>query len=218
MGALSTTLCLLRPKPTKTIRNSWPTGSTCFAAALMQPPTPPSASALLQTHLPHPYPSSQLRLSASGMRGTSMMTGLQPVFLRLTTSNCEQSWTGSVKPTMLVWKMYDKYMSSPTLQMRSASPWTRLTTQDNTRPCPFAKCWCLASDTTQITVSTSTTSCLVYSWRTTSLCTSLPHQLALRQGVHQSYLPTLLDVERSHECLRAGTHCSSPKSISDQTS
>jgi hypothetical protein len=57
----------------------------------------------------------QLRLSASGMRGTYMMTGLQPVFLRLTTPNCKQLQTGSVKPTMLVWRMYDKYMSSLTL-------------------------------------------------------------------------------------------------------
>jgi hypothetical protein len=107
---------------------------------------------------PHPYPSSQLRLSASGTRGTSMTTGLQPVFLCLTTPNCEQLQTGSVKPTMLAWRMYDKYMSSLTLRTRSASQWTHLTTRDSTCPCPFAKCWCLGSDTTQITVSTSTTS------------------------------------------------------------
>jgi hypothetical protein len=118
---------------------------------------------------------SQLRLSASGMRGTSMTTGLQLVFLRLMTPNCEQLQTGSVKPTMLVWRMYDKYMSSLTLQTRSASQWTCLTTRDNTCPCPFAKCWCLGSNTTQITGSTSTTSHLVWSWRTTSLHTSLPH-------------------------------------------
>jgi hypothetical protein len=93
--------------------------------------------------------------------GTYMTTGLQPVFLRLMTPNCEQSQTGSVKPTMLVWRMYNKYMSSPTLQTHSASHWTRLTTRDNTCPYPSAKCWCLGSDTTQITVSTSTTSYLV---------------------------------------------------------
>jgi hypothetical protein len=108
-----------------------------------------------------PYPSSQSRLFASGIRGTSMTTGLWPVFLHLTTPNCKQLQTGSVKPTMLVWRMYDKPISSPTLQTRSASQWTRLTTQDNTRLFPFAKCWCLGSDTTQITVSTSTTSHLV---------------------------------------------------------
>jgi hypothetical protein len=38
------------------------------------------------------------------------------------------------------------------------------------------------------------------------------------QEVRRSYLPTLLDAEWSHECLRDGTHCSSPESISDQTS
>jgi hypothetical protein len=134
MGASSMTLCPLCPKWTRTITNSWPTRSTCFVAASMRPPTPPSTSALLQTRLPLPYPSSQLRLSASGMRGTSMTTGLRPVFLHLTTPNCEQLWTGSVKPTMLVWRMYDKYMSSLTLQTRSTSQWTRLTTWDNTRP------------------------------------------------------------------------------------
>jgi hypothetical protein len=165
-----------------------------------------------------PYPSSQSWLSASGMRGTSTTTGLQPVLLRLTTPNCEQSRTGSVKPTMLVWRMYNKYMSSLTLQTRSASQWTCLIIRDNTCPFPFAKCWCLGSDITQITVSTSTTSHLVWIWRTTSLRTSLPHRLVSRQEVHQSYLPPLLDVEQSHGCLRAGTHCSSPKSILDQTS
>jgi hypothetical protein len=116
---------------------------------------------IVQMHLTRPYPSSQLRLFASGMRGTSMTTGLQPVSPRLTTPNCEQSRTESVRRTMLVWRMYDRYMSSPTPQTRSASPWTHLTTRDNTCPCPFAKCWCLGSDTTQITVSTSTTSHLV---------------------------------------------------------
>jgi hypothetical protein len=90
-----------------------------------------------------------------------MTTGLQPVFLRLTTPNCEQLQTGSVKPTMLVWRMYDKYMSSLTLQTHSASQWMRLTTRDSTHPYPFAKCWCLGSNTTQITASTSTTSHLV---------------------------------------------------------
>jgi hypothetical protein len=195
MGALSMTLCPLHQKRTRTIRNSWPTGSTCFAAVSMRPPTPPSASASLQTHLPPPNPCSQLRPFASGMRGTSMTTGLRLVFLRLTTPNCKQLQTRSVKPTMLVWRMYDKYMSSLTLQTRSASQWTCLTTWDNICPFPFAKCWCLGSDTTQITVSISTTLQLVWSWRTTSQCTSLPHRLASRQGVHQSYLPTLLDAQ-----------------------
>jgi hypothetical protein len=46
----------------------------------MQPPTPPSASALLQTRLPLPYPSSQSQLSASGMRETSSIeAGSAPV-------------------------------------------------------------------------------------------------------------------------------------------
>jgi hypothetical protein len=191
------------------------TGSTCFTAVSMWPPTPPSTSVLLQTHLPLPYPSSQLRLSASGMRGTSTTTGLQPVLLRLTTPNCKQSWMASVKPTMLVWRMYNKYMSSLTPQTCSTLQWTCLITQDNTCPYPFAKCWCLGSDTTQITVSISTTSQLVWSWRATSLRTSLPHRLVSRQEVHQSYLPTFLDAEQSHRCSRAGTHCSSPKTTLD---
>jgi hypothetical protein len=87
-----------------------------------------------------PYPSSQLRLSTSGMRGTSMTTGLQLVSPRLTTPNCEQSRTEFIKHTMLVWRMYNRYMSSLTLQTRSASPWTRLTIQDNMHPFPFVRC------------------------------------------------------------------------------
>jgi hypothetical protein len=162
MGASSTTLCPPHPKWTRTIRNLWLTESTCFTAASMQPPTPLSASASLQMHLTCPYPSSQLRLSASGMRGTSMTTGLRPVSPCLTTPNCEQSQTEFVKHTMLVWRMYDRYMSSPTPQTRSTSPWTCLTIWDNTHPFPFVRCWCLGSDTTQITVSTSTTSHLVW--------------------------------------------------------
>jgi hypothetical protein len=175
----------------------------------------PSTSALLQTCLPLPYPSSQSQPSASGMRGTSTTTGLQLVLLRLTMPNCEQSQMASIKHTMLVWRMYNKYMSSPTPQTRSTSQWMCLITWDNTCPFPFAKCWCLGSNTTQITVSISTTSQLVWSWWTTSLHTSLPHQLASRQEVHQSYLLTLVYVERSHRCSRAGTHCSSPKSTLD---
>jgi hypothetical protein len=50
----------------------------------------------------------------------SMTTGLQPVLLRLTMLNCKQSQMASVRPTMLVWRMYVKYMSSPTPQTRSA--------------------------------------------------------------------------------------------------
>jgi hypothetical protein len=144
-----------------------------------------------------------------------MTTGLQPVLLHLTMPNCKQSQMASVRPMMLDWRTYIKYMSSSTPQTRSALQWTCLTTWDNTGPYPFAKCWCLDSDTTQITVSTSTTSQLVWIWRTTSLCTSLPHQLTSRRGVCQLYLPTLRDAEQSHGCSRAGTHCSSPKSTSD---
>jgi hypothetical protein len=108
-------------------------------------------------------------------------------------------------------------LSNSTNALCLTMQWTCLITRDNTRPYPFAKCWCLGSDTTQITVSTSTTSQLVWIWRTTNLHTSSPHQL-LRRGVCQLYLPTLRDTEQSHRCLRAGTHCSSPKSTSDQIS
>jgi hypothetical protein len=58
-----------------------------------------------------PHPSSQLWLSASGMRGTSMMTGLQLVLLCLTMPNCKQLWMESVRHMMLVWRTYVKYMS-----------------------------------------------------------------------------------------------------------
>jgi hypothetical protein len=62
-----------------------------------------STSALLQMCLPLPYPSSQSWLSASGMRGTSTTTGLQPALLHLqhrTVSHCGrhlsslQCWIG----------------------------------------------------------------------------------------------------------------------------
>jgi hypothetical protein len=53
--------------------------------------------------------------SASGMRGTSMTIDLQPVLLRWMTPSCKQSRMASVRPTMLVWRMYVKYMSSLTL-------------------------------------------------------------------------------------------------------
>jgi hypothetical protein len=89
------------PKTDRITRNSWPTGST-------------------QMCLPLPYPSSQLWPSASGMRGTFTMTGLQPVLLRLTMPNCKQLRMASIKHTMLVWKMYVRYMFSPTLQTCSS--------------------------------------------------------------------------------------------------
>jgi hypothetical protein len=136
------------------------------------------------------------------------MTGLQLALLHLTTLNCEQSQMASVTHMMLVWKMYTKYMSSLTPQMHSVSPWMCLTTWDNTCPCPFVRCWCPGSDTTQIALSTSTTSLMVWIWKTINSCTSSPPQLALRQGVHQSYLPTLRDAGQSHRCSMAGALCS----------
>jgi hypothetical protein len=112
MGALSMTLCPLCPKQT---RITWPTRSTCFTAVWMWPPTPHSTSALSEMCLHLPYPSSQSWLSTSGMRGTSMTTGQHLVLLCLMTLNCKQSQMASVRPTMLVWKTYIMYMSSPTL-------------------------------------------------------------------------------------------------------
>jgi hypothetical protein len=140
-----------KKKRTRITRNSWLTRSTCFTAVSMRSPIPPRASVLSQTHLPLPYPSSQLWCPASGMRGTSTTTGLQPVLLHLTTPNCKQSQMVSVivglEDVCQVHVFFD-----------SAQQWMCLFTQDNTCPCPFAKCWCLDSDTTQITVSISTTS------------------------------------------------------------
>jgi hypothetical protein len=49
-----------------------------------------------------PYPSSQLWLSVSGMRGTSTVTGLQPVLLHLMTLNCKQLQMAFVRHIMLV--------------------------------------------------------------------------------------------------------------------
>jgi ribosomal protein S27E len=140
----------------------------------MRPPTLLNTCALSQTCLPLSYPSNQLWISTSGMRGTSMMTGLQLVLLCLTTLNCEQLQMAFSRPTMLDWRTYVKYMSSPTPQMHSVSPWTCLIIQDNTCPSPFVRCWCPGSNTTQIILSTSTTSLMVWIWKTISLCTSSP--------------------------------------------
>jgi hypothetical protein len=106
--------------------------------------------------------------------GTSTMTGLQLVLPRLMMLNCKQSQMASIKHTILVWRMYARYMSSPTPQTCSISQCMCLTTWDNTCPYPFVKCWCLGSDTTQITLSTSTTSLMGWIWKTISSCTSLP--------------------------------------------
>jgi hypothetical protein len=51
--------------------------------------------------------------------GDLHMTGLQPVLLHLTMLNYKQSQMASIRHTMLVWKMYVRYMSSPTPQMCS---------------------------------------------------------------------------------------------------
>jgi hypothetical protein len=161
MGVLSTTLCPLCLSQTRITRNSWMTTSTCFAAVWMQPPTHPSMCTLSLTCLPLPYPSNQLWLSTSGMRGTSTTTGLQPVLLGLTMPNCEQLQMESVRPTMLVWGMYARYMSSLTPQTCSVSPWMRLITQHNTHPFPFVGHWCLGCNTIQTTQSTSNTSPIV---------------------------------------------------------
>jgi hypothetical protein len=174
MGILSITLYPLCPRQTRITINSWTTASTCFAAVWMWPPTHPSTCALSLMHLSLPYPCSQLWLFASGTRGTSTMTGLLLVLPCLMVPNCEQLQMGSVRPTMLVWKMYTRYTSSLTPQMCSLSPWTHLITWDNTCPSPFVRCWCLGSDTILIIWSTSTTSPMVWIWKTISLCTSLP--------------------------------------------
>jgi hypothetical protein len=65
----------------------------------------------------------------------------------LTTPNCKQLQMASVRHMMLVWRMYTKYMSSPTPQMHSISLWTHLTIRDNTHPYPFVRRWCPGSDT-----------------------------------------------------------------------
>jgi hypothetical protein len=101
----------------------------------------------------------------------------------LLTLNCKPSQMEFVRHMMLVWRTYAKYMSSLTPQTFFVSPWTCLTTLDNTCPSPFVRCWCPGSDTIQITLSTSTTSHMAWIWKIISLHTSLPPQLALRPGV-----------------------------------
>jgi hypothetical protein len=147
MGTLSTISSPLLPSWTWTVRSSWTTASPCFAAAWMQPPTLFSMCALSLTCLPPPYPSNQLQLSTSGMRETSMTTGLLPALPHLMILNCEQSWMGCVRPTKLVWRTYAKCMSSLTPQTCSISPWTHLITWDKTCPSPFVRYWCLGSNT-----------------------------------------------------------------------
>jgi hypothetical protein len=147
----------------------------------MWPPTHPSTCTSSPTHLPLPYPSSQLQLSASDTRGTSTMTGLQPVLPCLTMPNCKQSQLGYTRHTMLVWKTYDRYMSSLTPLMCSILPWTCLITQDNTHPSPIVRCCCPGSNTIQITLSISITSPMGWTWKTTNLCTFSPPQLTLRR-------------------------------------
>jgi hypothetical protein len=59
MGTSSTILYYVHPRWTRITRNSWMTGSTCFVAVLMWPPTHPahpSACALSLTHLSLLYP------------------------------------------------------------------------------------------------------------------------------------------------------------------
>jgi hypothetical protein len=109
-----------RPKTDKDHKKFMADRINLLHGSVDAPPTPPNTSALSQTHPPLPYPSSQSWLSTSGMRGTSMTTGLQPVLLRLTMLNCKQLQTVFNRSTMLVWRMYIKYMPSPTLLMCSA--------------------------------------------------------------------------------------------------
>jgi hypothetical protein len=168
MGALSTILSPLLPRQTRIVRNSWKTASTCCKAAWMWPPTLPNMSALSWTHQPLIYPSSQLQPSASSMRGTSIMTGLLLVLLRLMMPNCKQSQMGFVRLTLSVWRTYARCTSSLTLQTCSTLAWTCFITQDSTHPSPFVKCWCLGSNTIQIIPSTSP---MVWIWR----CKGNPH-------------------------------------------
>jgi hypothetical protein len=128
MGTLSTISSPLLPSRTRTVRSSWTTASPYFAVVWMQPPTLPSVCALSLTCLPPPYPSNQLWLSTSGMRETSMTTGLLPALPRLMTLNCKQLWMGCVRPTMSVWRTYAKCTSSLTPQTCSISPWIHLIT------------------------------------------------------------------------------------------
>jgi hypothetical protein len=214
MGTLSMTLYPLHQRQTRITRNSWLTRSICFMAALMRPPTLPNVFALSQTCLPLPYPSSELRLSTSGMRGTSTTTGLQPVSLAMSdnaelqaiTDGIHQAYNVGLEDICQVHVLSD---SANTLCLTM----TRLTTWDSTCPHPFAKCWCLGSNTIQITVSISITAGV--DLEDHQLAHILATSTHVEAGVHQSYLLTLRDTGQSHGCSMAGTHCSSPKSTSD---
>jgi hypothetical protein len=150
MGASSTTLCPLHPKWTRTIRNSWLTGSTCFTAALMRPPTPLSASALLQMCLPLQSAAAFRLWHEGNLYDDWSAAGLSTpddVELQAIADRVCQAYNVGLEDVQQIHVFSN-----------SASQWTCLTTRDNTCPYPFAKCWCLGSHTTQITVSNSTTS------------------------------------------------------------
>jgi hypothetical protein len=177
MGALSTILYPLHPKRTRITRSSWPTRSTCFMAALMRPPAPPNTSALSQTRPPLPYPLQSVVAfclwheaylyddwSAAGL-ATSDNTELQAIV-----DGVCQAYNVGLKDVHQV-----HVFSNSTNTLHLTMDMSHHSGQHSS--CPFAKCWCLGSNATQITVSISTTSQLVWSWRTTTLHTSLPHWL-----------------------------------------
>jgi hypothetical protein len=97
---------------------------------------------------------------------------------------------------------------SRTPRTRSAFVLTRPITQASLPPSPSVGCLCLGSSNTQTTPSTFTTSPLVWSWRTTSWCTSTPPRLASRQVVSPLSPPTSRNAKRSRACFQAGTLCS----------
>jgi hypothetical protein len=128
--------------------------------------------------------------------------------LRQMTPSCKQLRPASIRHMTLVSRTYIMYTCSQTPQTRSVVVWTRLITPANLPPLLFVGFLCLGSSSMQTTLSTFTTSPLVWSWRTTFSCTSTPPRLALRQVVNPLSLPTSRDAKRSHTCFQDGTLCS----------
>jgi hypothetical protein len=153
------------------------------------------------------------RLSESGRRVTCTPTGELPVSPRQMTPNCKQLQPASIRRMTLVSRTYVKCTCSQTPQTRSVFVWTRLITLANPPPLLFVGCSCHGSSNMQITLSTFTTSPLVWSWKTTSLCTSTPPRLASRRVVSPLSLPTSHATKRSHACFQTGTLCSGRRSM-----
>ena len=114
------------------------------------------------------HPCSQLRLTVSGMMGTSTMTGLLLVSPRLMEPNCKQLLVDSVKLRTSGLETFTSSMSIPILRMPSACLRMHPITPDNPRPLPPAMYLCPGSSHIPTTTSIFTTSPLVSNYLITN--------------------------------------------------